>query len=335
MTDAPANRVHRYQRWDGELNKNRWTWLAMVVAGVRLALKDRKTRSLVTTITMVVLGACIVLYVLSLLELLAGTEQGKAIAEFVHAFLGVDVSEVSRIAEFRESLWRVFFLLIIKIEMFWVLLIVALVGPRLIASDLKHCALPIYFAKPVTPLTYVTSKWLVVAVFIALVTFIPNLLSLIVGVLITGGLHTWAQTASLGLDLVLSGLSVCLVGGAIVLALSSLSSDHRYVAVAWLAVCLLPVFGQTILNNLLPPESTTGWLGCVSLRDNIMTVTDWLFGMREALESSDLPAEAFTNALLKPVKPICAATVLAAWTLAALVLSYRRVVKFSQTAANV
>jgi ABC-type transport system involved in multi-copper enzyme maturation permease subunit len=335
MTTTPTSRAHHYQRWEGELSKGRLTWLAIVVTGVRLALKEKKTRALVMTIALVVLGNCIILYVLSLLEVLAGTEQARAIREFVRGFLQVDISGVSRIEEFREILWRTLFLLVIKVEMFWVLLVVARVGPGLIANDLKHRALPIYFAKPVTPLTYVAGKWLVVAAFIAMVTLIPNLVSLIIGALITGGLHTWGQLLGLGLDLLLSGATLCVVGGAIVLALSSMSSDYRYVTVAWLAICLLPVFGQAILNEALPAESTTGWLGCVSLRDNVLTVTDWLCGLRQAWEASALPAESFSNALMKPVKPICAAVVLAGWTAGAILIAYRRVVTFSRSAANV
>jgi ABC-type transport system involved in multi-copper enzyme maturation permease subunit len=335
MTVAPTGKAHRYRRFEGELNKGKWTWLAIVTAGVRLALKDKKTRLLVLTISLVVLGNSIILYVLSLLEVLAGTEQARAIAEFVRALLRVDISGVSRIGEFREILWRTLFLLTIGMELFWVLLVVAAVGPGLIAKDLKHRALPIYFAKPVTPLTYLCGKWLVVAAFIAMVTLVPNILTLIIGTLTTGGLQTWGQTLNLGMDMLLSGAAVCLVGGAIILALSTLSSDYRYVTVAWLAVCLLPVVGQAILNETLPAEATRGWIGCVSLRDNLLTVTEWLFGLRQALEASTLSAESFTDALVRDVRPACAAVVLAGWTVAGILVSYLRVVKFSRSAANV
>lgn len=335
MTVAATDAAHRYQRWKGNLNKGRWTWLTIVLTGLRLALKGLKTRALLMAVSVVVLGGCIVLYVLSLLEVLAGTQQAEAIAEFVRGFLRVDISGAARIGEFREILWGALFLVMIRIEMIWVLLIVSVVGPGLIAQDIKHRALPIYFAKPVTPLTYLAGKWMVVAAFIAVVTLLANLVTLIIGTVITGGLHTWGQSLALGLHLVVSGVLVCIVGGAIILAISSLSSDHRYVTVAWLAVCLLPAVGQSIIDRVLPPASTTGWLGCLSLRDNILTVTDWLFGLRQALEASTLPADAFNNALLKPVKPAYAAIVLAMWTAAAIFVAYRRVVAFSRSAANV
>lgn len=335
MTEVMISRSHRYQRWDGELNKGRWTWLVIVVSGIRLTLKQAKTRMLVMTGGLVMISSCIVLYVLSLLETLVGTDQAQGLYDFVKVFLHVDISSVTRLEEFRELLWRSMYLLTIKIQMFWVLIVAARVGPGLIAKDLKSRALPIYFAKPVTPITYLTGKWLVIASFIAVVTLIPNLLSLTIGTMVTGGLHTWSHTLGLGADLFISGAAVCLVGGMIVMALSSLTSDHRYVAVAWLAICLIPVIAQQIIDKTLPEQATTGWLGCISLRDNVVTLTESLFGIREAWEASSLPPEAFSKALMKPVKPAYAVTVLSAWTVGAILLSHRRVVRFSRSAANV
>ena len=252
----------------------------------------------------------------------------------MQVFLGVDISGVARIEQFREPLWRSMFLLTIKIQMLWVLLVAAWVGPGLIARDLRTRALPIYFAKPVTPLTYLTGKWLVVASFIAMVMLVPNLLTLTIGSMITGGLHTWSQTLSLALELILSGVMVCLVGGTIILALSSLTSDHRYVAVAWVAVCVLTMIAQGIIDENLPEKATSGWLGCISLRDNMVILSEWLFGIRQAWEASALPTEAFSSALVRPVQPICAATVLGAWTVAAILVCFWRVIRFSRFAAS-
>jgi len=335
MTDISPSQAHRYQRWSGQLNNGRWTWLAIVVTGIRLILKEARTRVLVLTASGVMVGTCGVLYVLSLLETLVGTDEARGLYDFVQAFVGVDLSRVAQIEELRAVLWSSFYLLTIKIQLFWVVIVVARVGPGLIAKDLKTRALPIYFAKPVTPMTYVAGKWLIVAAFIAAVMLAPNLISLILGSLITGGLHTWGQTLGLGWDLFVSGMVVCVVAGAIVLALSSLTSDHRYVAVGWLAICLIPMAAQKILHESLPADRTTGWLGCISLRDNIVIVTDWLLGIRNAWEASSLPSDAFSQALVRPINPAYAAIVLAGWTTGALWICYRRVVRFARSAANV
>ncbi|MCK4661208.1 MAG: hypothetical protein KAV82_16935 [Phycisphaerae bacterium] len=337
MTTATTSttRPCRYQRWDGELNQGHWTWLTIVVTGVRRIAKNAKTRTLIMTSGLFVLGSCGIFYALSLLETIVGTPQAKGLYDFVRGFLGVDISSVSRLEEFRGILWRCVFLVMIKIQMFWVLFVVARVGPGLIANDLKARALPIYFAKPVAPLTYLLGKWMVVASFIAMVMLLPNLLSLLVGTLMTGGLGSWSQSLGLAWDLLVSGLGVCVLGGMIMIALSSMTSDSRYVTGAWLAVCVLLVFAQAIVNEALPGKSVQGFLGCISLRDNVLVLTDWLFGMRQAWEASSLPVEAFSEALVKPVKPLYSAVVLGGWTLAAVLFSYRQVVRFSRSAANV
>lgn len=334
MTTLPRHMGQRYQRWDGKLRQGGWTWLVIVANGIRLALKGPRTRVVLLTVVGIIVGGSTILYVLSQLEVFAGTQRAEAIMEFVRVLFRLDMSGVSRIGEYREILWRALFLLMVRIEMFWVLVLVARVGPGLIANDLKSRALPIYFAKPVTPLTYLAGKWLVASAFIAAVTLIPNLMTLSIGVMVTGGLHTWGQTLGLAADLTLSGLAICLVGSAIVLALSSLSSDQRHVTVAWLAVCLLTAIAQEVMQDVLPAESFTGWLGCVSLRDNVVTLTEWLFSLRHALEATKLPKEAFNQALGDPVGIVNAMVVLGAWAAAGAFIAYRRVVKFSRSAAN-
>jgi len=335
MTTAHTVQSCRYSRWDGQLSRSRWTWLMIVCIGVRLAAKRSRTRGLVIAGGLLVLGSCGMFYALSLLETLVGTSQARGLYDFIRVMLGVDVSGVARLEELRGLLWRCVFLLAVHIQMFWVVLMVAQAGPGVIANDLKARALPIYFAKPVTPLTYLVGKWMTVVVFIAMVTLIPNLASLLLGTWMTGGPGTWGEFLVLAGDLLVSGLGLCVVAGAIVIALSSLTSDRRYVTGAWLAICVLLVAAQAVVRDALPADSVRGFLGCISLKDNVLVLTEWLFGMREAWETAALPSEAFIRAPLSEGSPGCAAVVLAGWTVGALLLCYRQVVRFSRSAANV
>ena len=100
---------------------------------------------------------------------------------------------------------------------------------HVIADDIKSRALPIYFARPIVPLTYLLGKWLVVAAYIGVVMLVPNLLSLMLGVLVTGGLQTVGETARLGFDLIVSGVGVMVVGGALILD-GRLYRGSQYVA---------------------------------------------------------------------------------------------------------
>jgi ABC-type transport system involved in multi-copper enzyme maturation permease subunit len=280
-------------------------------------------------------GSCVLFYMLAQLESLADTPDAAGMYEFIKVFLRVDLSGVSRLAEHREVLWRSVFLFTFKAELFWVFVVIVRAGPGLIADDLKSRALPIYFARPVTPLTYLAGKWMVVACYIGLVVLVPNLLALILGTLVTGGLQTFGQTLGLGWDLVVTGIGVMVFGGAVILALSSLSSDRRYVTVGWVAVCLLPLLAQAILFDVLPEDATRGWLGSVSLFRDITVMADWVFGIREAWESTPLPREVFDKALGRPISLFYPASVLLAFMIGSFCICYRRVLRFSRSAASV
>ena len=339
MTVPSTVSCSRYERWSGHLRSGPSSWLAIVTTGIRLAFR-------LTAVRLLILGmflsfgvfTCIVFYVLSLLEMLVGNTENSVAYSFITGLLHVDLSGVAQIADFREVLWRTIFMFIIRIQLFAVLIIVARVGPGLIADDIKSRALPIYFARPVRPITYLTGKWMVVAAFIGLVILAPNLLALTGGTLLTGGLKAsepMSGTLFLGLRLLVVGLGVMLCGGALSLMLSSLSSDKRYVAVGWLAICLVPIALQSILHDRLPAATTTGWLGSVSLSGNVLVLTEWVMDLRQAWEATPLPPEAYNHTLGRPITPMYPALVLLVVTLMSALICYRRVVRFSRAAANV
>lgn len=336
MTTAAAN-SHRYQRWAGRSGPAAATggWINIALTGIRLAYHRGQNRVLFYLTFLFVIGICIVLYLLSVLEQLAGTKEAEAIVEFLRAFAGVDLSGATRIGEYRGPMWRTVFVVVLQAQLFWTMIVVARVGPGLIANDVKARALPIYFARPVTPLTYLLGKWMVAAAFIGMVALAPNLLALFLGVLITGGLNTWTQTLALGWDLLVCGLGIMVFGGLVILALSAMTSDSRYVSVAWLAICLLPVMAQAIVHESLEAGQTTGWLGSISLQGDIMALTEWQLDMREAWQATPLPAEAYHRALLRPVESLYPAVVIGVITVAAAWCCYRRVLRFSRAAANV
>ena len=325
----------RYRRWPGSLASGRWTWLSIVRAGIRQGMRSKFVQLMIVLSGLMALGGVVVFYVLSLLEVAVGTPQARALQEFVQAFLHVDVRGVERLSEIREPLWRSYFMVMARGQLFSVLFMVTMIGPGLVSRDLRTRALPIYFAKPVTPLTYLTGKWLIVAFFVATVTLFPNLLTLIAGTIVTGGLATWTQTLGLGIDVCAAGMMTCLVSGAIILALSSITSDHRYVATGWLAVCAMLAIAQAILGEALSAEAMRGWPGCLSIGGDVLVVSEWLFGIREAWQGSQLPTGAFQDVLVSPVRVGYAATVLGGWTAAGLFVCFRRIVKFSRAAASV
>lgn len=354
VVDGNPSAPARYRRWAAEaatqpsrglrrlLPRLTWlrgfgtgTWFAIVRAGLKRANKDAQLRFLLWFALSFVAGSTGLFYALSMLEVLAGTPQAMGLYDMVRALLGIDLSGVARIGDYRELLWRMVYILTLKAQLFWVMTTVARIGPPLIAEDIRTRALPIYFSKPVTPRTYLLGKWLILAVVIGLVTLLPNLLSLTLGVMMTGGLSTWGHTLRLALDLALASCGIMVLGGLVALALSSLSSDKRYVSVAWFAVCLLPVIAQAIISENLPREARTGWLGSISLYGDCNVLIGWLFDLPGRFGASGLPAPAFARALPRDVEPQYPAIVLGVLCVLALVVCYRRILRFSRSAANV
>jgi hypothetical protein len=334
---TPTGTVHstRYQRRHSPSAPARWAWLAMVIHGVRLALREKRNIVLILPSPGLVLAAATIFYALSLLEDLVGTADARGITQFVQVVLHIDLSQVARISAYRLQLWQTVFVLMIKLQLFYLLIVVGQLGAGLIAGDLKTNALPIYFARPITPLTYLLGKWLTVAVFIAMTMLLPNLAALGAGILVAGEPGTWQQTLGLAWQLTLTSVGVMLVGGLLILALSSLTADKRFVIVGWLAVALLPHITQGILYKQMDPQDTTRFLGSLSLGYDVQILAAWLFDLRQGWENTGLPARAYEAALGPPVTPLYPALVLLGVTGLAALVCYRRVVRFAQSAANV
>lgn len=335
MTSTVTTSVHRYERWPGTLGSGRWTWLAIVANEVRLNFKRQEVRFFLLAASGLVVGPTIVFYIISLVEELAVVGEAGGWFGFLRGLLGVDLSEAAKISEYRELLWRLTFLVSIKVQFFFLLLVTAVIGPGLIADDLKSRALPIYFARPVRPWNYVLGKGLAMASFLAVVTLVPNILALILGTMITGGLGSWSQNFGLAWRIGLASVGVMAIGSCIILALSSLGADKRLATLGWLGLCMIPSAAQQILNANLPAEKLTGYLGTLALNRDIMILTEWLLDIRLLLKSSPLPIEKFEAAVGPEVRPECAAVVLGSLLLLSIVVCMRRVLKFSRAAANI
>ncbi len=335
MTTLATSTSHRYERWTGRLHSQRWTWWPIVSTGLRLAAKRNEMRLFLMAGLMLVTGACAIFYILALLETFVGTGAGRGFYEFINGLLGIDLRPLANLRDYRDVLWRATFLLMIKIELPLVFFVLASAGPGLIAQDIRTRALPIYFARPLQPVNYLMGKGLVVALLIGAVTVVPNLASLFLGTLLSGGPPSIWQTLALAGRLLLIGVGVMVIGSTVILALSSLGSEKRYATFGWLAICLIPMAIQSILDDELAVEQTRGFLGSLTLHRNVAVLAEWLLDLRRGLQGTSLPSKAFESALGPTVDPMYPAIVLGLVVLVSSVLCYRRVVRFSRAAANV
>ena len=156
---------------------------------------------------------------------------------------------------------------------FFVFLISIYVGAGLISLDRRANALQIYLSKPLTRAEYVAGKLAILAAFLTAVTLVPALL-LLVGQIILSGSFTFAK-ANLYLfpAIVLFSLLEVFVVSFAVLALSSLSTSSRYVAVMFAATLF---FTDAIYGTLRAISGSTR-VSWVSFTASLAQVGDVIF----------------------------------------------------------
>ncbi len=149
------------------------------------------------------------------------------------------------------------------------------VGAGLIATDRRAHALQIYLSKPLTGAEYVAGKLTILLVLLLLVTWVPAMLLLLLQVLFAGNLEFLRANLFLLPAMTVFSFLYALLASFTMLALSSLSTSARYVAVLYAGAVL---FTDAIFWTLSAVTRSTGssWL---SFRANLAQVGDVVFRM--------------------------------------------------------
>ncbi len=156
---------------------------------------------------------------------------------------------------------------------FFVFLIAVYVGSGLIAQDRKANALQIYLSKPLTRLDYIAGKLAILATFLLIVTWVPAML-LLIGQILLSGSFEFARTNIILFPAItlFSFLEVFIVCVA-VLALSSLTTSTRYVAVMFAGVMF---FSDAVYGTLRMVTGSTA-VSWVSFTASLAQVGDAIF----------------------------------------------------------
>ena len=131
------------------------------------------------------------------------------------------------------------------------LIVVLLVGPSLISRDLRFNALPLYFSRPLRRIDYFVGKLGVIVYFLGLVLIVPSLIAYILGLLFSLDITIVRDTFRLLLACVGYGVVMSLSAGLLILALSSLSRNSRYVGLFWLAAWFVSSIVGTVLEGVI------------------------------------------------------------------------------------
>jgi ABC-2 type transport system permease protein len=232
-----------YRRYRGGKAGGR-AWLVIMSTGIRTMLGDRKF---------------IVLLAVSWIQFLVRA---------VQFYIAANFSQAAMIAP-RADTFRDFF---DKQDIF-VFILTVMLGSRLIAQDRRVNALQIYLSKPLTRAEYIFGKLGILVSFLLFITWVPAMLLLAVQVAFAGNFDFLRANAYLFPAITLyAAIEVALVASAI-LALSSLSTNSRFVGIMYTGLIF---FSQSLYGVLRFVTGGTR-ISWVSFGNNLTQVGDVIF----------------------------------------------------------
>jgi ABC-2 type transport system permease protein len=233
-----------YRRYGGEKARTGTGWLVITRAGIRTFFAKR---------------AFLVLLLVSWFPFFVRAVQIYAAANLPQAAFLTPTSET-----FRQFLDQ---------QQTFVFFVTVYVGAGLIANDRRANALQIYLSKPLTRTEYIFGKLAILMTFLALVTWLPAIVLLIVQISFAGNFTFFSSNLFLFPAItVFSFIQVTTVASAM-LALSSLSKSSRYVGILYTAVIF---FTQAIYGVLYAVTRSTS-MSWMSFSANLTQVGDVIF----------------------------------------------------------
>jgi ABC-2 type transport system permease protein len=155
----------------------------------------------------------------------------------------------------------------------FVFFVTVYVGAGLIANDRRANALQIYLSKPLTRAEYVFGKLAILMTFLALVTWLPAIVLLIVQISFAGNFAFFRVNAFLFPAITLFAFIEIVVASSMMLALSSLSKSSRYVAILYAGV----IFFTSAVYNVLYAVTRSSAFSWLSFSTNLTEIGNVIF----------------------------------------------------------
>src|SRR5579884_955492 len=231
-----------YQHWQGPLSARAWRWLTIARHGVRVQRNNRIVRLFLLLAWLPALGLFGALVLWGLVE----RQSEGVLAMF--SWLPQDVLLDPHL--YRTTVWTLAYSFFFKVELFFIMLLVAIAGPGLISQDLRFNALPLYLSRPLTRLDYFLGKLGVIGALVASLAVGPAVFAYIVGLAFCLDLSVIKETYPILLASVAYGLVITLSAGTLILALSSLTRRSLYVGITWAGFWIISSMVGGILTGI-------------------------------------------------------------------------------------
>ena len=232
-----------YRRYGGDKARGR-AWVVILSTGVRSMFGNRRW---------------IVLMVASWMQFLV-----RAVLFYLAANFPQMSSLAPTAATFRDFFdWQSLFVFIMTV---WL-------GSALIAEDRRANALQIYLSKPLTRAEYIFGKLAILVTFLLLITWVPAILLLVLEMLFAGNFTFLRANAYLFPAITLFSLVEVVTVSTSMLALSSLSTNSRFVGILYTAL----IFFSNALYGVMRAVSGSSTVSWISFGNNIAQIGDLIF----------------------------------------------------------
>lgn len=246
-----------YSHWDGTLGGRRFPWWPITRTGIQLAFKKKAFRFFFAAAFLPAFVALGGLYVSERLE------DFKALVQSNRTLLAIDPGYFKTFLTNGGAL-------------FGLILVLVFAAAGLIADDLKHSSLQLYFSRPLRKRDYLVGKMSVIAFFVLILTAVPYLVLVLFKLVFAGNLKFLAEYPWLPLSILGWSAFLTVFFAFYVLLLSASSRNTRYVSVLIFATYLF----SDALGGILLAIFRTPYVWLVSLRANLQQIGAFLFGLK-------------------------------------------------------
>ena len=246
-----------YTHWDGEFVSRKFPWWPMTRSGIRLTFQRRFFK---------------LLYVLTLTPAIVFMV-GVYLAERLEDFR-INIEGSSQLLRVDPSYFKAY--LTNEFLMFMVAIVLVFAGAGLIADDLKHNSLQLYFSRPIKKQDYIFGKASVLVFFLSFVSLVPALILYVLKILFSGSLKFVGEYPLLPLSILSYSLLMTAFFTLYTLLISSVSKNRRYVIILIIGI----YFFSDMLFAIFYEIFHSSYFSLLSLKINLQQLGAAIFGLR-------------------------------------------------------
>jgi membrane protease YdiL (CAAX protease family) len=160
-----------------------------------------------------------------------------------------------------------------------VIMILVFCGAGLIADDLRHNALQLYFARPLKKRDYLTGKAAVIFFFLFIVTLVPGIVFILFKLIFAGNLQFFTSYPWLILSVIAYSILITTFFAFYTLLLSSIGKNRRYVAILIFGVYIFSDIFYAIFYGIFRSH----YFSLLSIKSNLQQIGAVLFNQKTPL----------------------------------------------------